>query len=226
MPIQQILVINSLEDQRFVPFLEKVFATIGVGTVWDDYEDIGHKISRDDFQRTVEASSAIFLVLSLGAQASFKDGDLDFLNSHFAKNKDVFVFEHCEDIDRISLKVPRVTQYFSLYITNTWTVEVAASAAAFEVVTRTSIALPEVKLERLRPDDLKIYFSAATGRALFDLSTTKPVAKKAVCPHCAAAYIVHIPEVIRVLRCPVCGQFCEMKVPVTAGAPPIDPGAS
>jgi hypothetical protein len=206
--------------------LEKVFATISVGTVWADYENIGKKTNQDGFQRMVEASSAVFLVLSLGAQASVKEGQLDFLNSNFAKDKDVFVFEHCEDIDRISIKVPRVNQYFSLYITNTWTVEAIASAAAFEIVNRPAAALPEIKLERLKPDDLKIYFSAATGQALFDLSTTKPVAKKAVCPQCASAYTIHIPEVMRVLRCPVCGQFCEMKIPVTAGAPLADPGLS
>ena len=89
--MKQILVINSSSDQRFLPFLEKVFYAVGVGTVWEDYENIGKKTSLVDFQKKVEASDAIFLVLSLGAQASVRDEDLSFLNSPFASGKDIYV---------------------------------------------------------------------------------------------------------------------------------------
>ncbi len=220
--MKQILVINSLADQRFVPFFEKVFATISVATVWEDYENIGKKNSWSHFQNTVEASKALFLILSQGAQTSVKEGDLDFLKLDFAKDKDVFVFEHCEDIKRISIRVPRVNHYFSMYITNAWTSEVMASASFFEPLIPSPVALSEVKLERLNPAAVENYFSTATGRALFDFSTSRPAVKKAVCPECSSAYAIHSPADMRILRCPVCGDFFEMKIPVTTDASSVE----
>lgn len=196
-----------------------MFATVEVGTVWENYENIGKENNRGDLQKTVEASNALFLILSQDAQTVIKQGDLDFLKSDFVKGKDVFVFEHCEDIKRISIKIPRVSHYFSMYISNAWMVEVIASASAFETPAPKPILLPEVKLDRLGLERMRVLFSPATGQALFDLSTTRPAAKKVLCPECAAAYAVHAPADMRILRCPVCGQFCEMKISVTAGAP-------
>ena len=224
--IKQILVINSLVDQRFSPFFEKVFATIGVGTVWEDYENIGRKTSRDSFQKTVEASHALFLVLSQGAQTSVKEDDLSFLKSDFVKEKEIFVFEHCEDIKRISIRVPRVSHYFSMYITNAWTGEVMAGASAFEALVPSSAAMSSVKLERFKPEGVENFFSAATGMALFDFSTSRPATKKVVCPQCTQGYVIHIPADMRILRCPVCRQFCEMQIQVSAGAVAAEPVAS
>jgi len=218
--MKQILIINSLTDQRFLTFLEKVFFSIGVGTFWEDYESIRKKTNQDDFQETVEASSAIFLVLSQDAQVVVKDGDLDFLKSDFARNKEIFVFEHCDDLKRITIQVPRLSQYFSMYITNAWNDEVVKSASVFEAAARLPLSFPEVKLEPLSSPVLDTFFSESTGRALFDLSTSRPAGKKAVCPHCAASYVIHTPADMRVLRCAVCGQFSEIKVLVTAGAAP------
>jgi len=194
-----------------LPFMEKVFFTVGVGTVWEEYENIGQKTSLPDFQKKVENSNAIFLVLSLSAQASVRDEDLSFLNSSFASGKDVYVFEHCEDLKRISLKVPRANHYFQLYITNAWTDEVVKTAETFEDSKPLPAPYPDAPLKLLSAAAVWTSFDEASGMALFDFSTSRPAARKTTCPHCAAVYNLHFPADMKLVRCPVCGQFSEIK---------------
>src|SRR5665213_415158 len=210
--IKQILILNSQSDQRFLPFLEKVFFTVGVGTVWEEYENIGKKTSLVDFQKKVEVSDALFLILSLSAQASLRDEDLTFLNSTFASGKDVYVFEHCEDLKRISLKVARVNHYFALYITNAWTDEVVKTAETFEVLKPLPAPYADASLRPLGVIEVGTSFDKSSGMSLFDFSTSRPAGRKTTCPHCAAVYNLHLPADMKIVRCPVCGQFSEIKV--------------
>jgi hypothetical protein len=218
--LKQIIVINSFADQRFLSFFEKVFYAVGVGTVWEDYGSIAGKIAAGSFQKTVAASSALFLILSRDAQVSVRDGDLYFLKLDFMKDKDIFVFEHCEDLKRISLRVPKISHYFSMYITNAWTDEVVKCASAFEAANPLPLSLPDAVLEPLSPLAEETFFDKNSGMALFDLSTSRPAGKKAVCPHCASAYRITTPVDMKVLRCPLCGQFSGIKVEEKAGAQP------
>ena len=203
-----------------MPFLEKVFFTVGAGTVWEDYENIGKKTSPADFQKKVEASDALFLVLSLGVQAIVKDEDFSFLKSAFADGKDVYVFEHCEDLKRISIKVSRVNHYFALYITNAWTDEVVKTAETFEDAKPLPAPYPDAPLRPLNAAEVGASFDEASGMALFDFSTSRPVGRKTTCPHCAAVYNLHLPADMKIIRCPACGQFSEIKVVEKAGTQP------
>ncbi len=212
--------INSFADQRFLPFFEKAFFTVGVGTVWEDYGSIAGKIAKGEFQKTAAACSAVFLILSRDAQVSVRDADLYFLKLDFMKDKEIFVFEHCEDLKRISLKVPKLNHYFSMYITNAWTDEVVKCASAFEAVNPLPLSLPDAVLGPLTPVAEETFFDKNTGMALFDLSTSRPAGKKTVCPHCASAYRITTPADMKVLRCPVCGQFSGIKVDDKAGVQP------
>ena len=86
--MKQILIVNSRLDSRFKPFLEKVFLAVQVGTVWEEYEDIGGKKSIADFRKQAAVADALFLVLSREAQTSFDAGNLSFFESGFSKAKD------------------------------------------------------------------------------------------------------------------------------------------
>ena len=56
----------------------------------------------------------------------------DLKSTRFAGGKDVYVFEHCEDIKRITTRVPRFEHSTSLYITNAWTDYVVKMAENYE----------------------------------------------------------------------------------------------
>jgi hypothetical protein len=209
--MRQILILNSLADQRFRPFLEKVFLSVEVGTVWEDYEDIRGKTSLEYFQIEVEASDAVFLVLSQGAKSSLGAGGLAPFEQGLAKVKDLYVLEHCEDLKRVSIHVPRFQHHLALYITNAWTDHVVKIAETFEGTQSAPALFPDTRLEPLTPAAVGPFFDEGTGMALFDHSTSRPVGGKTTCPHCAAAYILHTPADMKITRCPACGNFSEVK---------------
>jgi hypothetical protein len=214
---------NSQLDQRFKPFFEKVFLAVELGTVWEDYETIQGAGEKAKFKNTLEESNALFLILSQGAQITPGSGNLDLKNTRFSEGKDVFVFEHCEDLKRISSRVPIFEHSVSLYITNAWTDYVVKMAETYEdprpapAVVKEGDSETADALAPRNPSDLGEYFDRKTGMAMFDHSTSRPVGKKAVCPHCSLSYLLHRPADLKVARCPGCGGYSEIKsAPVAA----------
>jgi hypothetical protein len=220
--MRQILIIDSLADQRFRPFFEKVFFTVGVGTLWKNYEDIGiGKPGIEGFKKEIEASHAVFLILNSDVPILSKAQDWVFGKSGFAEGKDVWVFEHCEDLRRISIHIPAVKNYVTFYITNAWNDYVVKIA---ENLADSKAALPslsDAKLEPMTPLRVGSFFDDLTGMALFDYSTSRPMGFKTACPYCTAAYQVHQPLDMKVFRCPVCNYFQEIKLPAKEPVPAV-----
>ena len=209
--MRQILVVNSLADQRFKPFFEKVFFSVGVGTVWEYYENIGTLTTVGNFQKTVGASDAVFLILSQGAQLSLAAENFDFLKAGFDGNKDIFVFEHCEDLKRISVRVPHFKHFISLYLTNAWTDYVVKLAEGFEMGKPVPAFLPQTPVGIASPATIASFFDVNSGLALFDYSTSRPIGVKTACPQCQALFDLHLPIDMKVARCQACDAFFEMK---------------
>jgi hypothetical protein len=212
--MRQILIIDSLADQRFKPFFEKVFLTVGVGTVWKHYEEISRgKKAKEKFQEDLEGSDAVFLILNSDVPILSKAQDWFFGDSAFADGKDVWVFEHCEDIRRISIHIPAVKNFVAFYITNAWTDYVVKIAENLADSKLPSLPLTDAKLEPLSPIEIGSFFDDLTGMSLFDYSTSRPTGFKIVCPYCTAACQVHQPLDLKVFRCPVCNYFHGIKLP-------------
>lgn len=209
--MRQILILNSLADQRFRPFLEKVFLSVEVGTVWEDYENIRGKTALEYFRLEVEASDAVFLALSQGARSSLGAEGLAPFEQGLAKVKDLYVLEHCEDLKRVSIRVPRLQHHLALYITNAWTDHVVKIAETFEGAQSAPAPFPDVQLEPLAFAAVGPFFDEGTGMALFDHSTSRPVEGRTACPHCAVTTVLHTPADMKVIRCLACGNFSGIK---------------
>lgn len=218
----QILMIDSLADRRFKPFFEKALADIGVGTVWNSYEKIGSgKPALEDFQKESRSCDALFLILDGGAQILSRSQDWIFGEPGFAEDKDVWVFQHCEDLKRISIRIPALKHYVVFYITNAWTEHIAKIARTFNPPQIASFLFPEARLEPLAPLSSDSLFDSSTGMARFDFSTSQPAGLKTECPYCTGSYKVHLPSEMKVMRCPVCNYFHEIKLSPRIAVPAI-----
>ncbi len=217
--MRQILIVDSLSDQRFKPFFEKVFFTVRVGTVWKYYEQIDGRAAFEDFQKQLRVSDALFLILCRDLPPPSDPRARFWEEPGIVKDKDVWVFEHCEDLKRISLRIPGLKHYVTFYITNAWMDYVVKIAEGYESDKAASAALPEAQMELLSSAAVGSYFNDATGMALFDYSTSRPTGLKTACSHCAAAYDVHLPSDMKVIRCPACDHFYEIKLPSKPSVP-------
>lgn len=218
--MRQILIVHSSGDSRFESFFSKIFMTVAVKTVWDTYEAIlNGTAAKDRIQKEILDSDAIFFVLSTDEGNSAQAKAWFSRAAGSAKEKDIWVFEHCEDLKRVPLLIPKVGNYVAYYITNAWSDFVSKIAETYEKPKAAAPALPEAIVKPLTPEQEGSFFDPSTGFALFDDSTARATGLRAVCPNCSSSYNLYIPSEMKAVRCPSCGCFYGIQQPSKAPAP-------
>lgn len=218
--MRQILIIHSSVDDRFELFFSKVFRAVAVKTVWETYKGIvGGPAARDRVQREILESDALFFVLGTDEEVSARARDLFPWATTLATEKDIWVFEHCEDLKRVPVLIPHLGHYVAYYITNAWCDYVTKIAETYEKPKTAGAVLPEARLKQLTAAEENSFFDPSTGFAFFDDSTARPTGLKAVCPACSSAYDLHVPSEMKVVRCPSCGHISGIQQPSKAPVP-------
>ena len=221
--MRQIFIVNSSTDTRFESFFSKIFLTMGVQTVWEKYETIAKDTpAKDRIEKEIKASDALFFVLSTDAEFADRAKAWFPWVTNLAMDKDIWVFEHCEDLKRIPVLIPHLGNYVAYYISNAWSDYVTKIAEIYEKPKAVAASMPDVLWKSLTPAEESIFFNPSTGFALFDYSTARPTGFKALCPNCSSAYGLHVPAEMKVIRCPSCNHFYGIlqpsKVPVPVPA--------
>jgi hypothetical protein len=205
--MRQILIVHSSMDTRFETFFMKVFLTVAVSAVWETYDGfLGGPADKDRIQKEILVSDALFLIL--GTDMGFDARAKAWIPwaTDKAKGKDIWVFEHCEDMKRVPVLIPNPRHYVSYYITNAWCDYVTKMAETYEEPMR-DLVLADAVGKTLTPAEECAFFDPKTGFALFDDSTARPTGLKAVCPVCSSCYGLHIPSEMKAIRCPSCGHL-------------------
>jgi hypothetical protein len=219
--MRQILIVHSATDKRFEVFFTRVFSSVQVRTAWETYESIQKGSgAREGIQKKISESDALFFVLSQDQGFAQTAPSWFPWATDLAKDKDLWVFEHCEDLKRVQALVPRPGNYVAYYITNAWTDYVRKAAEAYEKPPAAPAPLPEALCKALTPGEVDALFDPATGLALFDDSTARAAGLKGTCPNCSASYGLHVPTDMKAVRCPACGHFYGIQQPPKAAPPP------
>lgn len=217
--MRQILIVHSSVDTRFETFFTRIFQAVVVNAVWETYEAVvGGPAAKDKVQKEILGSDALFFILSTDAEFAARAKAWFPWAVSLAKGKDVWVFEHCEDFKRVPVLIPGLGHYVAYYITNAWTDYLTNIAETYEKPKAAPADLPGTVWKPLAPGEEGAFFDPSTGLALFDDSTARPAGLKAVCPDCSAAYSLHVPSTMKVIRCPSCGHFFGIQQPSHAPA--------
>lgn len=194
--------------------------TVAVKTVWDTYEAIlKETTAKDRIKKEILDSDAIFFVLSTDEGNSPQAKAWFPWATNLAKEKDIWVFEHCEDLKRVPVLIPNLRHYIAFYITNAWSDYVSKMAETYEKPKVAAADLPEVIMKPLTVEQEGSFFEPSTGFALFDDSTARAFGLKAVCPNCSSSYSLHVPSEMKIIRCPSCGHFYGIQQPSKIPAP-------
>jgi hypothetical protein len=218
--MRQILIVHGSVDERFEVFFSKVFRAVAVKTVWETYKGlVGGATAKDRVQREIQESDALFFVLSTDEEVSAQAKNWFPWATTLAQGKDIWVFEHCEDLKRVPILIPNPGHYVAYYITNAWCDYVTKIAEIYEKPKAAGAVLPEALLKPLTPVEESNFFDPSTGFALFDDSTARPAGSKAICPACSSAYDLHVPSEMKAIRCPSCGRISGIQQPSKAPVP-------
>ena len=206
--MRQILIVHSSVDERFESFFMKIFLTVAVKIVWETYDGLlKGDAAKERIHREIRESDALFFILSTDGEFFTRAKAWFPWATDLAQDKDIWVFEHSEDLKRVPVLIPRLGNYVSYYITNAWSDFVLKIAETYEKPKAVPAALPEALLVPLDSAQEGSSFDPATGRALFDDSTSRPQSLSAHCPICSSAYNLYIPSEMKAIRCPSCGHF-------------------
>ncbi len=218
--MRQIFIVNSSLDERFESFFSKIFLTIGVQTVWETYESLmGGPAEKDKIQEEIRASDALFFILNTDSEFAARAKAWFPWATDLGQDKDIWIFEHCQDLKRVPVLIPRLGHYVAYYITNAWSDYVTKIAETYEKPKAAAALLPESLWKPLTPAEESFFFNPSTGLALFDDSTARPIGLRALCPSCSSSYGLHVPSEMKVIRCPSCNHFYRIQQPSKVPAP-------
>lgn len=219
----QIFISHSQKDEDFKYFFLKAFAATRVKPVFEEVEKIVKgTITRDDVGRDIENSRAVFVILSQNVEKITHTRDWVVCETGVAKNKDIWVFEPYSQSGEVSVITPFVRNYVVFDINDDWLSYISRIVESYDDSQTLSTALVGGGLgalvgSGLADDSREGAFWGAIGGAILgamisDKSKGRPIGLRIECANCRAVYNVHVPQGIKMIRCPVCNKLLERKL--------------
>jgi hypothetical protein len=215
----QIFISHSAKDTELVTFLSKAFASTGVKAVFEEFEAIlkgpanAARIAAD-----IRQSNAVFVLLSRSVESLKHTRDWVGWEAGAAgitaleTNKDIWVLEPVDDIERISIVVPHFRHYVAFdpnrpkwqgYIT-----QVVNSYDDSHVLKGISLG---AATGGVIAEGAGALWGAGAGLLLALMTAnTRPAGLPITCPECSSTYNVHLDQPR--MRCPV--RNCQLVFPV------------
>jgi hypothetical protein len=219
----QIFISHSQKDEDFKNFFAKAFAGTHVKAVFEEFEKIAKgTITRDDIGRDIENSRAVFVILSRNVEKITHTRDWVVCETGVAKNKDVWVFEPHSQSGDVSVITPFLRDYVVFDINEVWLGYIRRIVESYDDSQTLSTVLVGGGLgalvgSELADDSEEGAFWGAIGGALLgavisDKSKGRPIGLRIECAKCSSVYNVHVPQGIKMIRCPVCNGSLERKL--------------
>ncbi|MCC7017845.1 MAG: hypothetical protein IT564_11650 [Rhodospirillales bacterium] len=208
----QIFVSHSARDRDLVDFFSRLAARSKVRFVFEELEKLlSGAVTAGKIRADIEASNAVFLLLSHNVQAIPHTRDWVIWESGVSHNKDIWVFEPLADFGRISVVTPFLRHYVIYEPSDTHFPYISQVVSSYD----DSGVLPAMAAS----GGLGAAFGGAgavvgaiAGAILANPARSRPTGISTACPHCSSSYSVHLPERLKTFRCPVCNAPLQLPV--------------
>lgn len=219
----QIFISHSQEDKDLRSFFADVFAGTHVKAVFEEFEKIVKgTVTKDDVGRDIENSRAVFVILSQNVERITHTRDWVVCETGVAKNKDVWVFEPYSQSGKISVITPFLRDYVVYDINDDWSGYIRRIVESYDDSQTLPTALVGGGLGALVGSELAddreegafwgLIGGAIVGAVISDKSKGRPIGLRIECENCHSVYNIHVPQGIKMIRCPVCNRSLERKL--------------
>ena len=117
----QIFVSHSQRDKDIIRFFLEAFAGAKVKPHLEELEkEPPTGVTAAKIEQDIQSSNAVFVLLSEKVESLKHTRDWVSWECGTAKNKDIWVFEPSESLGRISVIIPRLSQYLVFERTDEW----------------------------------------------------------------------------------------------------------
>lgn len=203
----QVFVFHHLEEEKTKNFFQEIFCKAKVKAVWGNCREMMEKdVLVQEVKIQIQGSDSLFLLLSRNIMNDPRARDWFYWVSGYAKNRDVWIVQPYDDLKEISVPFYEFKHQVVFCLTPAWSDYLTQA-----VINRHSLMTVSPLLAGLHlgMDSvvLKEYFDETTSFPLSDCSMSRPVRFLASCPRNKTIYTLHMPEDMRITRCPDCHDF-------------------
>lgn len=214
-----IFISHSQHDKELVSFISTVFAGTKVKACFEEFEKLATGVvTSAKILEDIDASSAVFLLLSRNVERIPHTRDWVVWESGAAKMKPIWVFESLDEGQSVSIAVPHLNNYVLFARTDEWRTYLRQVVNSFD----NSSLLPTVLGTAGAGGAIaKDSFTGAlvggiAGVLLHAITRNQPAGINVACPKCQLTYAIHVPSNCQTFRCPSCNQWLQLQD--TAGA--------
>lgn len=214
----QIFVSHSQKDKELKSFFSEAFATANVKAIYEEFEKILRgNVTSEQVSRDIENSRAVFVILSQNVQDLPHTRDWVIWETGVGKNRDIWVFEHYQDVGKISVITPYLRHYVIFDTNESWAGYIRTIIESYDDSNTLGTVLMTGGLgaaigAALLEDNREVgavlggIGGAMVGAAISDKSGTRPLGIRIQCAKCVSTYSVHLPVGTKRIRCPVCNE--------------------
>ena len=213
----QIFVSHSARDTALVDFFSRIGARSKVQFVFEEIEKlVTGSVNASKIRADIEASTAVFLLLSKHVQSIPHTRDWIVWESGVSHNKDIWVFENLSDHGQISVLIPFLRHYVLFQPIDLHFSYINQVVSSYD----DSGVLPAMAVA----GGLGAAFGgsgalvgALAGAVLAHPARSRPMGLQITCQLCKSSYAIHLPQGVAIFRCPVCNRFLQLAASSSSG---------
>lgn len=206
-----------MRDTALVDFFSRIGARSNVRLVFEEIEKlVTGFVNAPKIRRDIEASSAIFLLLSKHVQLIPHTRDWIMWESGVGHNKDIWVFENYSDHGQISVTIPFLRHYVLFQPIDLHFPYLNQVVASYD----DSGVLPAMAVAGGVGATFGgggALLGALAGAALADPARSRPLGRQITCQLCMSSYAIHLPQGVATFRCPVCNRRLQFPTSLSPG---------
>ncbi len=214
----QIFISHSARDTALVDFFSRIGARSKVRLVFEEIEKlVTGSVNAPKIRADIEASNAVFLLLSRHVQSIPHTRDWIVWESGVGHNKDIWVFETLSDYEQISVVTPFLRHYVLFQPSDLHFPYLNQIVASYD----DSGVLPAMAAGGGLGAAFgggSALFGALAGAALANPARSRPSGLQITCCLCTSSYAIHLPQRVTIFRCPVCNRPLQLPTSSSRGA--------
>lgn len=206
----QIFISHSQRDEQAKNFFYRAFSGTAVLPIWMEYEGATTSSIDDEIERKIQASNAVFFLLSESVERLLFTRDWVLWENGKVTNKDIWLFEPEESFGKITVLLPRFRHYVRYQRNSGWREYVNSIVRSYDDSSVLGWAGAGAGIgAMLSAEDrgagaflggLAGAIAESIGRA------TAPSGIAVTCLKCSYSYGVHLPDTVSQFRCARCNN--------------------
>jgi hypothetical protein len=221
----QIFISHSQRDEQAKNFFYRAFSGTAVFPIWMEYEGAPTSSIDEEIERKIQASSAVFFILSETVERIPFTRDWVLWENGKVPNKDIWLFEPEESLGNITVVVPRFRHYVRYQRTRPWRDYINSIVRSYDDSSALGWAGAGAGIGAMLSEGDRgggAIFGGVLGAIVETVRRSKaPLGTPVTCLKCSYSYSVHVFDPAGQFRCARCNNRMELIAQQTGRFSPL-----